>query len=81
MGTFENYFEFSAMYGASADGRRLGETLASDLSPSPGFADQPVKHQVAAFFQALSGYTGQATEAFTSGAPTDVVGACCLVWR
>ena len=71
VGTFENHLEFGAMFGASADGRRLGETLASDLSPSPGFADQPLNHQEAGFLQALSGYTGQGAESFTSGAPTD----------
>lgn len=71
VGTFENYVEFGAMCGASADGRRLGEPLASDLSPSPSFADQPVKHQEVDFLKALSGYTGQGAESFTSGAPTD----------
>nr|QKW93937.1 4-hydroxyphenylacetate decarboxylase large subunit [Vitiosangium cumulatum] len=71
VGTFENYLEFGAMFGASADGRRLGETLASDLSPSPSFTDQPVKHQEASFLQALSGYTGPGADSFTSGAPTD----------
>ncbi|KFA91630.1 Dyp-type peroxidase [Archangium violaceum] len=71
VGTFENYFEFGAMFGASADGRRLGETLASDLSPSPSFADQPVNHQEAGFLQSLAGFTGKGADAFTSGAPTD----------
>jgi Dyp-type peroxidase family len=70
-GTFENYVEFGATCGASADGRRLGETLASDLSPSPSFADQPVDHQEVVLLQALSGFTGKGAEAYTSGAPTD----------
>ncbi|MFB1479678.1 Dyp-type peroxidase [Corallococcus sp. RDP092CA] len=70
-GTFENYVEFGATCGASADGRRLGEPLASDLSPSPSIADQPVDHQEDGFVRALSGYTGTGAEGFTSGAPTD----------
>jgi Dyp-type peroxidase family len=71
VGTFENYLEFGATCGASADGRRLGEPLASDLSPSPGFADQPVTHQETGFLQSLAGFTGEGAEAFTDGAPTD----------
>jgi Dyp-type peroxidase family len=71
VGTFENYLEFGASCGASADGRRLGEPLASDLSPSPAFADQPVDHQEVGFLKSLSGFTGKGADAFTDGAPTD----------
>ncbi|MFP2929611.1 Dyp-type peroxidase [Pyxidicoccus sp. 3LG] len=70
-GTFENYLEFGATCGASADGRRLGETIASDLSPTPGIEDQPLDPQEAGFIRALSGYTGKGAESLTSGAPTD----------
>jgi pyruvate-formate lyase len=59
----------STVWATSCSG--LGETLASDLSPSHGFADQPLNHQEAGFLQALSGYAGQGAESFTSGAPTD----------
>jgi Dyp-type peroxidase family len=70
-GTFENYVEFGAMCGASADGRLLAETIASDLSPSPGYADQPADHQEAPFLEALDGFTGPGTDALWNVAPTD----------
>ncbi|OJH42648.1 hypothetical protein BON30_05555 [Cystobacter ferrugineus] len=70
-GTFENYVEFGATCGASADGRRLGQPLASDLSPTPSVADLPLEHQEARFLDALEGFTGPGADAFTSGAPTD----------
>jgi len=70
-GTFENYVEFGATCGASADGRRLGQPLASDLSPTPAFADLPVEHQERSFLESLSGFTSKGADSFTSGAPTD----------
>jgi Dyp-type peroxidase family len=72
VGTFENYVEFGAMCGASADGRRAGQPIASDISASPSPADQPVDHQEAGFLAALRGYTGDGTEALWDLAPTDV---------
>lgn len=72
VGTFENYLEFGATCGASADGRRAGETLASDLSPAPSPADRPVEHQEAGFLEALGGFTGEGTNALWDIAPTDV---------
>ena len=71
VGTFENYVEFGAGCGASADGRRSNEPLASDLSPAPGFADLPVPQQTTGFLQALSAYAGEATDGYSDGAPTD----------
>jgi pyruvate-formate lyase len=70
VGTFENYVEFGAVCGASADGRHSGEPIASDLSPAPGFADLPIPDQTTAFLTALGAYTGN-TEGFSDGAPSD----------
>ena len=39
-GTFENYVEDGLSCGASADGRRNGDPIGSDLSSMPGYADQ-----------------------------------------
>jgi pyruvate-formate lyase len=70
-GTFENYIEFGAMCGASADGRLLGQTIASDLSPSPGYVDQPVDHREAPFLTTLAGFAGEGSAAMWNVAPTD----------
>ncbi|HKR66961.1 MAG TPA: Dyp-type peroxidase [Thermoanaerobaculia bacterium] len=70
VGTFENYVEFGAPCGASADGRHSGDPLASDLSPSPTFADLPVSEQTTGFLETLAAYTDQ-TEGYSDGAPTD----------
>lgn len=70
-GTFENYVEFGAMCGASADGRLLGQTIASDLSPAPGYVDQPVDHREAPFVAALDGFGGAGSAAMWNVAPTD----------
>jgi pyruvate-formate lyase len=72
VGTFENYLEFGAGFGASADGRRLGDPLASDLSPSPSPADLPADHRSRSFLGVLEGYTGAGTRAMWDGAPTDL---------
>ncbi|MGH3770838.1 MAG: Dyp-type peroxidase [Pseudonocardiaceae bacterium] len=70
-GTFENYVEFGAMCGASAEGRRSGKPLASNLSPTPSLADRPVDHQETGFLAALNGFTGKGTDALWDIAPTD----------
>ncbi|RAM48221.1 MAG: formate acetyltransferase [Hapalosiphonaceae cyanobacterium JJU2] len=72
VGTFENYIEFGATTGASADGRRSGESLASDLSPAPSMADFPIDHQEAKFLSVLQGFTGEGSSDYSSGAPTDL---------
>ncbi|HEX6041363.1 pyruvate formate lyase family protein, partial [Longimicrobium sp.] len=72
VGTFENYVEFGAQFGASADGRHRGDPMASDLSPTPSPADLPPQHQEAAFLAALEGFTGGGTDALWDGAPTDM---------
>jgi pyruvate-formate lyase len=71
VGTFENFIAFGGGSGASADGRRLGEAIASDLSPSPGPMDRPAAPARASFSRALAGYTGRGTEKIWDGAPTD----------
>lgn len=38
VGSFENYLDWGNMTDASADGRRSGDALASDLSPAPATA-------------------------------------------
>jgi len=71
VGTFENHVEMGAWNGASADGRRLGTTVASDLSPAPSPADLPVDHQISEFSQSLAGFNGSGTALMSDGAPTD----------
>lgn len=70
-GTFENFVAFGGGSGASADGRRRGEAIASDLSPSPNPMDKAAQHKVINLASALEGYTGEGAAAFWSGAPTD----------
>lgn len=70
VGTFENYVEFGSFCGASADGRHSGDTLASDLSPSPTFSDLPPDEQAVSFLTALGAY-GPETDLYSDGAPTD----------
>jgi Dyp-type peroxidase family len=70
-GSFENYVEFGAMCGASADGRLLGQPIASDLSPAPGPVDQPVACREAPFTTALDGFSGEGSAAMWNVAPTD----------
>ncbi|ENX01340.1 hypothetical protein F900_01706 [Acinetobacter modestus] len=71
VGTFENHVEMGAWNGASADGRRLGTTVASDLSPSPSPADLVIDHQAVEFGLALQGFEGNGTDLMSDGAPTD----------
>lgn len=71
VGTFENYLEFGAMCGASADGRRNGQPLASDLSPAPSPVDQPVDGRTEPLLATLAGFTGEGTAAMWNVAPTD----------
>jgi pyruvate-formate lyase len=76
VGTFENYLEFGAQYGASADGRHCGDTMTSDMSPAPSPADLPPRHQEAVFLEALKGLApaepGRGTDTMWDGAPTDM---------
>jgi len=72
VGTFENHVEMGAENGASADGRRCGETIASDLSAAPSPSDLAPNHQEASFtesLESLAKYPG--LNNMTDGAPTD----------
>lgn len=71
VGTFENHVDMGAWSGASADGRRLAQSVASDASPTPSADDLPIDHQYAQFTRALAGAAGDGMKAFTDGAPTD----------
>ena len=71
VGTFENQVEMGSWNGASADGRRLGTSIASDLSPAPSVSDRDVEHQSGEFKKALAGFEGTGTDALCNGAPTD----------
>ncbi|GAA4196805.1 hypothetical protein GCM10022289_03070 [Pedobacter jeongneungensis] len=71
VGTFENHVEMGAWNGASADGRRLGTAVASDLSSAPSPMDLPIDHQYAGFETSLAGFEGKGTNMMTDGAPTD----------
>ncbi len=71
VGTFENHVEMGAWSGASADGRRLGTTIASDLSAAPSPSDLPVEHQQAGIVEAMASFSGEGTEKLVDGAPTD----------
>ncbi|MFE2757843.1 Dyp-type peroxidase, partial [Actinosynnema sp. NPDC059335] len=71
VGTFENYLEFGAANGASPEGRRRGETLASDLSPTPSPVDKPVDLQERGIIASLRGFTGDGAESLWDAAPTD----------
>lgn len=73
VGTFENYVEFGAQTGASADGRRNGQPLASDYSPAASPADLPAEPQAAPFLKVLSGYgLGDGSKIWSDGAPVDL---------
>ncbi len=71
VGTFENHVAFGVGSGASADGRRSGESIASDLSSAPSPSDLAVNHQIAGFQESLAGFNGKGTEKMTDGAASD----------
>ncbi len=71
VGNFENFVENGQTNGASADGRRLGETISSDLSATPSPADRAPEPQNARFADALGSFTGAGTDAMWDAAPTD----------
>jgi Dyp-type peroxidase family len=71
VGSFENYLDWGNMSGASADGRRSGDPLASDLSPAPSYGDFPIDHRESPMLDVMAGYSGPGVEAMWDGAPTD----------
>lgn len=70
-GTFENFIAFGGGSGASADGRRSSEAIASDLSPSPNSMDKPAQQKSIKLEKAIRSYDGCGSAAFWNGAPTD----------
>lgn len=74
IGTFEGYVGDGAPCGASADGRRNGMPIASDLSPTP--APQDVKPAMPAFrniYQAMKSVRGRGAEyGLSNASPVDM---------
>lgn len=74
IGTFEGYVGDGAGCGASADGRRNGMPIASDLSPVP--APQDLKPPAPAFrniYQAMKSVQGKSTEyGLSNASPVDM---------
>lgn len=62
IGTFEGYVGDGAPCGASADGRRNGMPIASDLSPTPAAQDLPAAPAFRSIYQAMKSYEGKAVE-------------------
>jgi pyruvate-formate lyase len=80
VGTFEQYVFGGSMAGASADGRRAGKPIASDLSPAPVPSDLPAKvdsnvrtrHvREVSLEQGLRSYAHDCMELLPDGAPAD----------
>ncbi|MDQ3749832.1 MAG: pyruvate formate lyase family protein [Acidobacteriota bacterium] len=63
VGTFEQYVFSGSFLGASADGRRSGDPIASDLSPSPVHRDFPA---VPADGSTMHSRTGKLGDSFRS---------------
>lgn len=57
-GTFEDYLGLGLSAGASADGRRKGTTLSSNMSAMPVPADLPPTDAPVEIFSALAGWNG-----------------------
>lgn len=75
IGTFEGYVGDGALCGASADGRRNGSPLASDMSPSPSPQDQtPPAPRFRNIYQTMKSAKNHAAEYGLSNAtPVDMV--------
>jgi pyruvate-formate lyase len=77
VGTFEQYVGMGGFYGASADGRRSGGALGSDLSPAPVPGDLPPigadgRHARSyGLADSLRSYHNAAMQRFGDGAPVD----------
>ncbi|KAF3762686.1 PFL-like glycyl radical enzyme [Cryphonectria parasitica EP155] len=74
IGTFEGYVGDGAACGASADGRRNGSPLASDMSPAPAPQDlNPPNPRFRNIYQAMKSVKGHAAEYGLSNAtPVDM---------
>jgi pyruvate-formate lyase/deferrochelatase/peroxidase EfeB len=77
--TFEDYAGVGSFLGASADGRRNGQTVASDFSPSPTPSDLPVSGATFSALSSLRAWAPRAPEGsdpigigLSNGAPVDI---------
>jgi len=80
VGTFEQYVFSGSFNGASADGRRSGDSIASDLSPAPVPSDLPatvlhkdrIEHaRPFGLAESLKSYHSAVIVRFGDGAPVD----------
>ncbi|CDG85781.1 Dyp-type peroxidase [Janthinobacterium agaricidamnosum] len=73
IGTFEGYVGDGLGCGASADGRRNGMPIASDLSPAPAPQDLPPAPAFRNIYQALQSWRGDAVEyGLSNASPVDM---------
>ncbi|KAH8655360.1 dyp-type peroxidase family protein [Xylariales sp. PMI_506] len=73
IGTFEGYVGDGAPCGASADGRRNGAPIASDLSPVPGPQDLPPTPVFRNIYQSMESCRSEATEyGMSNASPVDM---------
>ncbi|KAI2770086.1 PFL-like glycyl radical enzyme [Daldinia loculata] len=73
VGTFEGYIGDGIACGASADGRRKGMPIASDMSPVPAAQDLPAAPVHRNIYRAMESYTGEAMQiGLSNAAPVDM---------
>ncbi|KAG5767254.1 hypothetical protein H9Q72_004704 [Fusarium xylarioides] len=73
IGTFEGYVGDGAPCGASADGRRNGMPIASDLSTVPAAQDLPPNPAFRNIYQAMESYKSDAvTYGLSNASPVDM---------
>ncbi|KAI0505227.1 pyruvate formate lyase-domain-containing protein [Xylaria bambusicola] len=73
VGTFEGYVGEGISFGASADGRRSGMPIASDMSPVPGPQDLPAAPAHRDIYAAMESYKNPAVEiGISNAAPVDM---------
>ncbi|KAI5923477.1 PFL-like glycyl radical enzyme [Camillea tinctor] len=73
IGTFEGYVGDGIVCGASADGRRKGMPIASDLSPAPAAQDLPAAPVHRNIYRAMESYKGEAIGIkFSNATPIDM---------
>ncbi|KAI0408532.1 pyruvate formate lyase-domain-containing protein [Xylaria palmicola] len=73
IGTFEGYVGDGLPCGASADGRRAGMPIASDLSPTPAPQDLPPAPAHRNIYRALAAYRNPSVEVgLSNAAPVDM---------
>jgi Dyp-type peroxidase family len=73
IGTFEGYVGDGVPCGASADGRRNGMPIASDLSPVPAAQDLPPSPAFRNIYQAMKSYKTESVEyGLSNASPVDM---------